>query len=171
MNYSKQDTNIAKGVSILMLIAYHSFSTPDRLQGCDVSFFPLPSSRAFAVFESMNICVGMFAFLSAYGLTRLLLSRHPDLSLSSRESAAFVTRRTVGLLGAFFLPYLMGMLPSLLIFGRNPYGKGAAFVLNLLADACGLAELLGTRLMVGSWWYMSFALVIIWLMPFTVSLY
>ena len=72
LEFSKKDTSILKGIAILMLIGYHCFSSIDRLYGHEVVFSLFSKERSFFIFESMNVCVGIFAFLSAFGLTRLI---------------------------------------------------------------------------------------------------
>ncbi len=169
--FSKRDTAVVKGMAILFLVAYHCFSSKERLNGCDVSFYPLSQEICFKIFESMNICVGMFAFLSAYGLTKTMKFKNPLLNTTAKENTEFVTKRTVSLIGAFFMPFVIGLTTSLFIKHYNPYGQGAAKILNIILDMLGLAGLLHTPLLIGTWWYMSFALVIIFLIPFTVALY
>ena len=171
MEFSKKDTAVAKGVAILFLIAYHCFSSADRLNGCDVSFFPISQDLAFAIFESMNICVGMFAFLSAYGLTRTLRYKHPQLDASAGEYMEFVTKRIISLEAAFFIPFVIGVSVSFVVTGKTPHGSGASAVLNLIFDMFGVSGFFNTPTMIGTWWYMSFALLIIVLIPFTVALH
>lgn len=171
MEFSKKDTSVIKGVAVLFLIAYHCFSSVERLNGCDVSFYPLSQDMAVRIFESMNICVGMFAFLSSYGLTKTMKYKHSTLELNSQDNVMFVIKRVISLLGSFLIPYVLCTAGTLIFVGYNPYGKGVSFVCNLIIDMLGLAGLLHTPLLIGTWWYMSFALVIILLMPFTVAMY
>lgn len=171
MQFSKRDTLIMKGVAILFLVAYHCFSSVSRLNGYDVDFSPFSQKTAIYICESMNICVGMFAFLSSYGLTRTMKFKNQNLCFTAKDEVTFVTRRILGLLGAFLIPYIACTVPTLFIVGYNPYGQGVSFVCNLLADMFGLGGLLGTPMLVGTWWYMSFAIVIILLVPLTVHLY
>ena len=70
-NFNKKDTSIVKGIAILMLIGYHCFSSVKRLCGYPVDFGIIPQNIAIYIFESMNICVGMFAFLSVFGITKI----------------------------------------------------------------------------------------------------
>lgn len=171
MEFSKKDTSVIKGVAILFLVAYHCFSSVERFNGCDVSFYPFAQSTAVRIFESMNICVGMFAFLSSYGLTKTMKFKKSNLDLNSRENVNFVTKRVISLLGSFFIPYVLCTAATFIFTGYNPYGKGVSLICNIFMDMFGLAGLLHTPLLIGTWWYMSFALVIIFLIPFTVAMY
>lgn len=171
MQFSKRDTLVVKGVAILFLIAYHCFSSVSRLNGHEVSFSPLSQKTAMYIFESMNICVGMFAFLSSYGLTKTMLAQNKQLNFNSKYAINFITKRTVSLIGSFLLPYILCTVPTLLFTNYNPYGEDINSIFYIIADMLGLGGLLGTPMMIGTWWYMSFALVIVFLMPLTVHFY
>ena len=67
--FTKADTAAVKGIAIIFLILYHGFSIKSRLYGYPVSFWPLSEAKAMAVCRVMVQCVGIFAFLSVYGLT------------------------------------------------------------------------------------------------------
>ncbi len=169
--FSKKDTLTVKGVAIIFLVFYHCFSSVDRLCGYNVDFGLLSQKNAMYIFESMNICVGMFAFLSSYGLTRGIIQKYKSFDLNKNDISVFLVKRTVSLLGSFFIPYIICVVPTLLLTSYNPYGDGIGFVLNLAADMFGIAGLIGSKMMIGTWWYMSFAFVIIFLVPFTIKLY
>ncbi len=171
LEFSKHDTLVTKGIAIIFLVFYHCLSSKDRLLGYTVDFTPFKQSHAMYIFEAMNICVGMFAFLSAFGLTRNISYSYKRLDINAKETSVFLTKRTISLLGSFFLPFVICVVVSLSFTDYNPYGTGINFVFNLIADMLGISALIGSKLMIGTWWYMSFALVIIFLMPLTCHLY
>ena len=173
-SFSKKDTLVVKGIAIIFLVFYHCLSKKGRLLGYDISFAPLSQYHAFYIFDSMNVCVGTFAILSAFGLMRTInykYLKNGKEKLDRYDSSDFLVRRVISLIGAFFIPYIICTLISIFAFNHNPYGEGSVFVLNMLCDMLGIAGLLGTPLMVETWWYMSFALIIIGLVPITVNLY
>ena len=47
----------------------------------EVSFWPLPQNLAMLISLCMVHCVGMFAFLSVYGLTLSMKSKYPEYDL------------------------------------------------------------------------------------------
>ncbi len=171
LNFSKNDTLTVKGVAIIFLIFYHCLSSVDRLCGYEVSFGLMPQKTAMFIFETMNICVGMFAFLSSYGLTKSIMLKYKTLHLDKHSTSDFLVKRTVSLLGSFLIPYLACIIPTLIFTNYNPYGTDISFVFNLIADMFGVAGIIGSKMMIGTWWYMGFALVIIFLIPLTVRLY
>ncbi len=165
ITFSKKDTLVIKGIAIIMLVLYHCFSTQDRLMGYSVNMAPIE------FYESMNICVGIFSFLSAYGLTKVAIKKYGDRLYTGRGASDFNLRRIISLLSAFIIPYAVCTASTLIFVGYNPYGLDADFYFNMIADMLGIAGLLGSKMMVSTWWYMSFALIIILLIPFTVALY
>lgn len=170
MSFSKKDTAVVKGVAICFLILYHCFSSADRLCGYDVSLI-LPQKIAMYLCESMNICVGMFAFLSAYGLTKSYVSSEKKLAGTGHMDSYFVIKRVISLVGAFILPAVLCIIATFFICpDYKPYGKGAAFFLNIITDLLGFGGLVGSKNFIGTWWYISFAIVIIALVPLTVRL-
>ena len=174
LSFSKNDTLVVKGIAIIFLVFYHCLSAKNRLMGYDISFFPLTQYQAFYIFDSMNVCVGTFAFMSSFGLMRTISYKYLKdgrASLDAASATDFLAKRTVSLLMAFFIPFAVCTSVSLFVFGHNPYGQGSEFVFNYILGMLGVAGAIGTPMMVSTWWYMSFALIIIALMPLTVNLY
>lgn len=173
MSFSKRHTLVVKGMAILMLVAYHCFSSVDRFYGHEVSFLFFSQKSAIYIFENMKNCVGIFAFLSAYGLTKSYMSaQSKSKQLSGCYNSCFVIKRIVTLIGAFTLPAALCVIASAFLSPNyKPYGKGIEYVFNITADLLGFGELLGSKTFIGTWWYMSLAIVIIALIPFTVKLF
>lgn len=69
MEFTKEKTNIAKGVAICLMFAHHLYAFDDRLLN-DNSYIPLiPFFNLEAYIGNVgNICVSMFLFLSGYGM-------------------------------------------------------------------------------------------------------
>ena len=67
--FTKENTLAVKGIAIFFLLTYHCLSSSERLHGAMVSFFPLSQDDAMLIARCMETCVGLFAFLSVYGLT------------------------------------------------------------------------------------------------------
>lgn len=171
LNFTKQNTLAVKGVAIIFLLLYHCFSAISRLYGASVSFWPLPDEAAFKIFRCMIVCVGMFAFLSAYGLTLSLKSSYRDYEFSGHEALMFVLKRYVKLFFLFMLPFFVCMGISFFL-GVRRYRDG--FWQNaaaMLMDFFGVGHIFGTQMMVNTWWFISLEILIIVLMPFMVRFY
>ena len=69
--FTKNNTLAVKGIAISFLLFYHCFSQASRMGGgASVDFTPLSREAAMMISRCMVQCVGLFAFLSVYGLTR-----------------------------------------------------------------------------------------------------
>ena len=74
--FTRLHTQIAKGVAITLMMSYHLFAFPDRIQG--TSYVSIMSYWLQSIFSSNSIefflsdfgkiCVAMYLFLSGYGL-------------------------------------------------------------------------------------------------------
>lgn len=171
MKFSKDDTLLMKGFAIIFLCCYHCFSDYSRLSGVDVNFFPLSQKTGIYISESLNLCVGMFAFLSVYGMTLTLKGKKIDLALSIKEKLQFVTGRYIGLIGGFLIPFFFCHIVSA-ILSYDPYGEGVVnHVCNFILDMLGVSKFFDTPLMTETWWYMSLAVLFIIVFPFVIDIY
>ena len=69
--------------------------------GAEVSFWPLPQNLAMLISLCMVHCVGMFAFLSVYGLTLSMKSKYPEYDFDGHTATLFVLKRYVKLVLTF----------------------------------------------------------------------
>ena len=102
IKFTKKNTLAVKGIAISFLLCYHCFSQTARMGGAEVSFWPLPQNLAMLISLCMVHCVGMFAFLSVYGLTLSMKSKYPEYDFDGHTATLFVLKRYVKLV--FLLP-------------------------------------------------------------------
>lgn len=69
MKFSKSDTNIAKTVAIIAMYIHHLFFSKETYAGFSFSFTPLSESQTLVLAQCCKVCVAIFVFLSAYGIT------------------------------------------------------------------------------------------------------
>ena len=74
-----------KGIAISFLLFYHCFSKKSRMGGMYVDFAPLSREAAMMISRCMVQCVGLFAFLSVYGLTRSVKKKYQSYEFSGKE--------------------------------------------------------------------------------------
>jgi len=171
LKFTKQNTLAVKGIAIIFLLCYHCFSQKARLYGAEVSFWPLSEETAFMICRGMVICVGMFAFLSAYGLTLSIKSSWQDYCFSGHEAAMFVLKRYVKLFFMFMLPFFFCASLTFLTDTsryRNGFWENMA---GVVMDFFGVGQIFGTELMVNTWWFLSLEILIIVFIPFMVRFY
>lgn len=164
--FEKKDTMLVKGMAVLLLLFYHLFESQELLVSMEVDHSPF-SQEAFLMLSGFgNICVAIFVFLSAYGITKGLMKKEADGMTSLADALKDGGRRCLKLIGNFAVMYLS---VNLLWFSHfdyvKLYGEGWQGGLLALMDMLGLAQLLGTPTLNMTWWYMELAILIIFLVP------
>lgn len=172
LQFTRQDTNIAKGIFVIMMAVHHLFFDYDTFAGFSLSFAPFDAHQAVVMAQYFRICVGGFAFLTFYGMTvKFMRLSGEELR---RSMTAITVRRYISLLSSFFFVYVLSALTAVilrkdltLLYSREEkswLGYG-------IIDALGMADFFRTPTLNVTWWYMSFAVVILFLFPFFYLLY
>lgn len=110
MSFTKKDTLVVKGVAIMMMVLHHLFRKPDLFKDFDVSFFPLSQSLAVDISSFFKICVSIFVFLSAYGLTYSLKKYSSDTVISGRQYASYLNTRLIKLMSGFWFVFIVSQI-------------------------------------------------------------
>lgn len=161
--FTKNNSFIVKGFAILLLLIYHLFGNEFVVAAMEVDYrpFPLSGFLTFAVFG--NLCVSVFVFMTAFGISSSLFSQK---ELTTENAYTQATRRFFTLMLNFFLLYLSVNLLWWYKFDyAATYGIGKQGLLNMLLDSMGLHNLAGTSTMNVTWWYMKLAYLLIFLVP------
>lgn len=172
MRLSKQDSLALKGIAILMMYIHHFYLSPDRWSGYTVDFFPLTADMTVYIAQFFKICVSIFVFITGYGMTQSLRGKQRDLPLDSQNILSYTKHRLWSLLSNFIFVYVLVILitfPTRRFF--EIYGRSSSSILYIIIDMFGLAKLFKTPSFVGTWWYMSLAIVLIVLFPLLIKLY
>lgn len=166
--FSLTDTNIAKGVAIILLLFHHCFlqSSVDMVGG-NINFFPVSQEMGIIICHSLKLCVGMFVFLSGYGM----LCSVKKLKFNIKNIAKWIGTRLAKMMSGFYFVYLIVFLITMLIdkypiaryYGNTTPLKGTT---AMIIDFLGLAKLFDLRTLIGTWWYISAAIVFIVICPF-----
>lgn len=161
---SKEDSLRLKGVAVLFLLFHHMFYTAKQFEGYIVDFHPLNEGLVIDISAMLKICVCIFAFISGYGLFASF-----DNVKNQSSSNRWVVTRYIKLIVPFLFVYLLSFIVSLLIDGYpiHKYFEESRFggLIYIFIDAMGFAGLFGTPSLLGSWWYMSAAIVFIAVVP------
>jgi peptidoglycan/LPS O-acetylase OafA/YrhL len=170
--FSKQDTLVVKGVAICCMLLHHCFMKAERFEGFEVAFSPFSQESVIAVAQLGKSCVGLFVFLSAYGMACSLLKQE---NISAASATHFVLRRLINLLSGFFAAYVVSVAgcalfspERLLNYSSDSIGSSIFYV---LCDGLGLSALFDTPTLIHTWWYMGFAIVLILVFPLLIKLY
>ena len=147
--FSKENTLIIKGFAIILMLVHHlwAFKSIDDFNGIWNNY----ASLLIMVGKSGKICVGMFTFLSGYGLY---------YSCCNKNIICYVIDRLKKLLVSFW-KYALPLLLILLMTGQ--------FVFSL-SDFFHNIFMLKSNLN-GAWWYLQFYAIMLLLFPYLYSFF
>ncbi|MGN0514373.1 MAG: acyltransferase family protein [Lachnospiraceae bacterium] len=168
--FSKDVTFTAKGIAIILMLIHHLFCCfPEWYDTYHIQSVFLTKSQVMNLSVLGKICVSVFIFLSAYGMTvGFEQNREKDLWDTAK-------RRYIKLAGNFGLVFYLSILTCWLradrlsIYGWEIDKKRAIW--NMVVDALGLANFLGTPTYNETWWYMSVAIFMIFFIPILYKIY
>lgn len=107
-NFSKKDTNIIKGIAILFLMFHHCFLSGDRYRNLQVVFSPFSESIVNYIAAFLKICVPIFVFLTAYGITISLKKQYQLSKLKYDNISEYVKHRFFNLyIGWIFVFFIL----------------------------------------------------------------
>lgn len=150
-----------KGIAVLLLIFHHMYRTVEdiELTGVELNFISAEAISHFAF--CCRICVYIFSFLSAYGITLNYISRKKGVS-----NFRFIIGRWIKLLTPFMftlccLWILFAVLPSadLSVYDNSP--------VYMILDLFALNDVTGNsyHMLNAVFWYMNYAVIELILFP------
>ena len=163
-------SNCLKGVAAVILLFHHCFLKPARYKGYTLKLlFPEYYLNYLASFG--KICVSLFVFVSAYGLTKKLMSMECKTESFYMDGARkIVCIRLVKLLGNFMFVFLCIVLACRILRpGYLSECYGTTFpdcVEYFIMDMFGVANYLGTPSLKATFWYYGLAIFLILIIPF-----
>ncbi|MGG4219015.1 acyltransferase family protein [Paenibacillus jamilae] len=149
------ETNIAKGIAVILLLVHHLFAFPDRLKYDYVSLFSLFHERGeFYLGHFGQIAICIFLFLSGYGLYKSNVQNPQHLMQKSftRLSKIMINYWVVFLL---FIPV------GLYFFGnsdRFQHSSTMDFLRNFIALSSSYN---------GEWWFLYDYILLLLIFPVT----
>ena len=97
--FTKAETARVKGIGILLLLFHHLFYNVDFVEKTKMEFLFLSEDRIQPVAVMARVCVWLFVFLSAYGLSLQYQKRG---GANSESTLQFLIRRWFSLMKAFW---------------------------------------------------------------------
>lgn len=169
MVFDKRQTNIAKGVALLLLLWHHLFYNSPAYYDKFVSLFSIkgiPAECYIAVF--CKVCVSIFLFLSGYGLYKSYDSYIKKVNAKSnfniKEDLIFVKNHLIKLMSEYWFIYVIFVSMGFFI-NRNPIEIYRGNVLYFILDFFGLSNIFKTPTMNPTWWFMSLIIILYILFP------
>lgn len=170
--FSKDDTCIVKGAAIILMLFHHTFYSTDSYEGYNIVFGIFQERGILWLAALSRICVAVFVFLSAYGMT--ISYKKAGYDLNSGQISSIALKRYGKLMSGFVFVFacliLFSLLPGKHRF-LNVYGTGKKSLLYFIIDLSGLAYLFSTPSFIGTFWYMTLAQLLIFCLPVLLLLY
>ena len=170
--FTKKDTNRCKGIAILMMLFHHLFNDYEEYAGYVVEYWPLTGDQTIHLGLLCKVCVTIFVFLSGYGIAAVYTAKFGKKEPDRQQLWKFTISRYWKLMAGYWFIFILALLFSWL--GRTPeqaYGTDLkTAVVYFIIDFFGLSFAFHTPTLNPTWWYMSVALYIIFLMPFIMRL-
>lgn len=171
MTFDKRHSNITKGVAVLLLLFHHLFCYE---QVPTSTFFLLSSGIVHYAQIMSKVCVAIFIFVTAYGITQSTkeIRAIPDKALRNDAMIRSTARRYFSLMMSFAFVFVLVLILDLCFFQGirfSAYGSGYNRFVYLLVDFLGLSVAFITPTLNMTWWYMSLAQLIIFAMPLLIA--
>ncbi len=169
--FDKKQTNIAKGVALLLLLWHHLFfNKPDNYNMFSSLFSVNGIPLECIIADLCKVCVAIFLLLSGYGLFKSYSSfcktHMVNGGLSKVSIAVYVKNRLIRLFSNYWFIFII-FVPLGLLFGKNFYSYYGYNPLYYLADFFGVSFLFfgfGATMNL-TWWYMSIIIIYYLLFP------
>lgn len=172
--FSKEHTLITKGILTLILLAHHVFY-PDYITGYGINTILGDVKLVNRIMLYLKICIAGFAFLTAFGITRILKKQEDN---SVKSIFGIVVKRLAKLELAVVIVYILAVLYRVLVI-KEPLAdlymaeqkSIPMMLLYMCMDMFGLAHYAHTPMLNMTWWYLSYAILLIAAMPFIYKAY
>ncbi len=154
---SREDSQRIKGMAILLLLFHHLFWDENLITNTGMEMSSETIGLITPVGRAARICVWMFAFVSAYGLTRKYLNLR-------QQNGKFFWDSWVSLMHRYWI-YVLLAIVLCFFFGRNPWDFYEHSLGKAVLDFFAWSDFFHLPRLSGAWWYMCFAQIVILLIP------
>ena len=162
-SFDKNETLKAKGIAICLLLFHHLFFNKARVQNGGIHLMFLNGiDQLNAWGTDARVCVWMFAFLSAYGLSLQYRKREPA---DSADRCRFVGHYWLSLMKPYWFVFVLQLLLSFFLF-KPPSAVYQGNWFYPVVCFFGWSDLFQTPMPSAVWWYMCFAQIVVLMVPF-----
>lgn len=165
--FEKTDTQVCKGLAIIFMLIHHLFLDIDVCVKYGVVFTPFSSNTVIEIAKVCKICVSMFVFLTAYGITRKYSFSFMEIDRHGHKK--YLSSRLLKLMSGYVFIYILSQVISyftprtrVLVYGESFFKR----IYYTIIDGCGLAYAFDCPTYNATWWYMTMAIFLILVMPF-----
>ena len=170
--FDKRQTNIAKGIALLLLLWHHLFYNNPEYYSRFISLFPIKGiPMECFIADFCKVCVAIFLFLSGYGLFKSYSTYLNKNTIKGKVPikvvVKYIYKHFIKLLSDYWFIYII-FVPLGLFFGHSVLVYFGINPIYYIADFLGLSYLLFeyNATMNATWWFMSMILLFYLLFPF-----
>lgn len=159
LSLSLQDTNVLKGIALLLLLVHHCLYTGEDYNDIVIHGHPIFQN----IGEFSKLCVALFVFLSGYGLTAKTMK---DGGIGDLWS--FYRHRYLKLMLNYWVVYLIFVPIGILFFHRTfPVVYGENWWFKAIVDFLGLYKALLNNFYGynATWWFFGVIIILYLLFP------
>lgn len=161
-----KDSQIIKGIAILLMYFQHLYSTTSRYEEFGLTGLIGSASIMELIAVACHVCVCLFVFVTAYGIAiqekEHLYNRDSYIKNSIRRYSELLKQFAAVFLILLFLSYIFNL----------EYGAAEAWgesqisrIIGILCNATGMAGVFQVSWFSASWWYLSLAILLIFMVP------
>lgn len=154
MNYSKNDTMIAKGFAAILLLIHHLFYTTDYA----FSSFLFSREGWVNLAKISKVCVAMFLILSGYGLAK-------SFEKHQLSSFSFVKRHLLKVYTGFWMIFALSLIPLCFAYKGKTFGSTWVDGIQFIEDFLGIRLWFGEYGYNPTWWFLSLIIPLYILFP------
>ena len=163
--FTKTDTLKAKAIAVILMLFHHLFRKSTFIDTYEIS---VPSFMGIEALTRLGtdarVCVWIFVFLSAYGIS-LKLQQNKD----GKSVVQMLYKQWWSLMKPYWFVYVALFLLSF-TWSKSAYDFYEGNWVRIFMDFFGCSEFVGVDLWMGGWWYMCFAQALLIALPLLLSL-
>ena len=156
--FDKRQTNIAKGVALLLLLYHHLFFYSMENMSAFYSIFRFANNVPIEceISTICKVCVSIFLILSGYGISKSWEKRfnYCNKKIRLKNQIKFVKDHYIKLMSNYWFIYLL-FVPLGFLFYKSPIEVYNNNIIYFFVDIFGLSSLFNTPTMNETWWFMT----------------
>lgn len=162
--FTVKKAQITKGIAVFLLLMHHLFVNPADWKGYEVQFFLLTTERMVKLASAAKICVALFLFLTAYGMTVKFKREVKEDGDLARISLSKLFSILISFVFVVLFTHILWLL-----FGKGLnmsfYGTGITGVVGFVLDTLGISFFFNSSMINVTWWYMALLFFVLCLLP------
>lgn len=175
--FSRKHTMITKGILIIMLLVHHLFYG-DNIINYNINTISNNYELIKEIVDFCKICIAGFAFLTAFGMTYIFKT----IKNNSEQNFFYIcvkrllklemTVVLIYVLAVFYKRFVMiESIREVYLNGMEDKNEYIRLLLYMCIDMFGMADYAETPTINYTWWYLSYAVLLIIAMPFIYKAY